>query len=275
MEKFKALLSRRFLGVPAGVFVLLGAAVVLFFAYRMRSSGDVTGVATATDATPAGDTGSTDDTQQPDFSALPDAPSATPVVTTTATNDTNDLWQRRAITWLMSTGYSLQIATNSISKYLSGDPLTTEEGKARDAAVAQFGLPPESVPDVIQKSSNPTSSQGRNTPATKQGEPPLNHKVVNGNDNTPSELAVLYYGTNDKDATSKIESANTTLVTPYAPGTSVHIPQSYYPHYYTATGHTKTIYEIARKNSTTPAKIEDLNPGMKFPVKVGTRVRVH
>lgn len=265
----RAFMARKVLGVPVMVFIFIGAAVILFFALRMRN--------TATDVPleepPTGDEGPGDFTEQPTFTALPDVASATPVVTTQATNDTNDLWKRRTIEWLMGNGYSVAVATNSISKYLSGDALNDAESKARDSAVKQFGLPPEDIPDVLHKSPNHTGRLST-PPASKQGQPPLGHEVKGRNDDTPSELGVLYYGTNSKDAVNKIQSANPTKVVPYAVGTKVRIPERYYPKYFKATGATHTLYDIARKNGVSAAAVEALNPGMKFPVKVGTRVRV-
>jgi len=146
----RAFMARKFLGIPAGVFVVIFAGVLLFVAIRMKSSDTTAADSTDTTDTPSGDAGPTDDTQQPDFSAVPsDGSTATPVITTVATNDTNDAWQRRAITWLMGNGYSVEIATTAINKYLNGGKLTTQEAKARDAAITQFGLPPESIPDSL------------------------------------------------------------------------------------------------------------------------------
>ena len=269
----RALMAKRVAGIPVMVIVALFAGVILFFAIRMRSStGDTTDA--SSDNTPAEDAGPTDDTQQPDFSAVPgDGLTATPVVTQTATNDTNDAWKRRTITWLMGNGYSVSVATTAITKYLNGEKLTVEEGKARDAAITQFGLPPEDIPDSPPISSG-AGKGSSNAPASKQGEPPLNHTVMGNRDNNPSELAVLYYGTNNADAVNKIRAANNTKVAPYAVGTKVHIPENYVPHYFTATAHIHTLYDIARRNGVDPSKVESLNPDKKFPVKPGTRVRV-
>ncbi|HEY6020472.1 MAG TPA: hypothetical protein VIY48_11340, partial [Candidatus Paceibacterota bacterium] len=215
-------------------------------------------------------------TQQPTFSAsdveMPVA-TATPIITQTATNDTNDAWKRRAIEYLMGNGYTVEVATNAISKYLNGEALSAKESEARDAAVKQLGLPPEDIPDVIRQHPKPEDTS--KTPAVAQGKPPLHHIVKGNRDNTARELAVLYYGTSDADATDKIHAANATQVEPYAVGSSIKIPEKFEPKYFRATGHTRTVYDIARRNSSTPAKIEALNPGMDFPVKVGTRVRVH
>lgn len=268
---FRAAMARKVFGVPVMVFVLIGAAVVLYFAWKMKSTPDTTG--DVAEEVPATDGGPDDFSQQPDFFARPDTPSATPVVTTTATNDTNDLWKRRAIEWLLGNGYSLEVSTNSVSKYLNGDPLTDRESKARNAVVGVLGLPPEDIPDVIHKSANHTNRLS-DAPASAQGRPPLNHTVKGKHDDTPSELAVLYFGTNNADAVNKITAANATKSIPYVVGIKVHIPEHYYPHYYRSTGHTNTLYEIARKNGVPAAKVEQLNPGMDFPVKVGTRVRV-
>lgn len=147
-------------------------------------------------------------------------------------------------------------------------------------AVTSVSTPPESDTDdgtnqTPTPPNQPTTPRPSTAPASKQGEPPLNHVVKGSRDNTPAELARLYYGTNSTDAINKIKAANDTTLPPYPVGSSVHIPEKYEPKYFDATAHIDTEYEIARRNNTTADKILALNPGMHFPVKAGTRVRVH
>jgi hypothetical protein len=181
--------------------------------------------------------------------------------------DTNELWGRRAVEWLTANGFTLSMASTAVTKYLSGEPLSYQEGQARDKAVGHFGLPPEGL--------IPTSTSAAPTPpASKQGTPPCNHTVRGARDNQPAELARVYYGIANADAINLIESKNPTLTKPYRVGTVVRIPVYRDPKYYVATSACRTLYEIARKNGTTAAAVKELNPGKTFPVKVGTRVRV-
>ena len=154
---------------------------------------------------------------------------------------------------------------------MNGESLNTKQKEARDKTVSHFGIPPQSIPSTTVTTKKTTSS---NAPASKQGDPPLRHTVMGTRDNTPAELARVYYGTTNQDAIEKIKSANTTMVVPYAVGSKVWIPAKYEPHYFKATAHIDTQYEIAKRNGTTAAKVEALNPHMHFPVKAGTKVRV-
>jgi hypothetical protein len=285
----RAAMAKRVAGIPVGIFALLFAGVILFFAIRMRSSTSAADT-TATDPTVATDGGNSDSTQQPDFVAKPvGSVTQEPATVDGNTPDTNDAWSRRAIVWLSAPaqGYSVDVATSAITKYLNSEQLTVEETKARNQAITQFGYPPEipepgppaempvDPPPTGGVPSGPAGPGTTNPPATKQGEPPLHHTVMGSRDNTPAELARVYYGTTNIDATEKIKAANTTLTPPYPVGTKVKIPENYQPHYFVATAHIDTQYEIAKRNSTTPAKIEALNPAIKhWPVKAGTRVRV-
>jgi hypothetical protein len=83
-------------------------------------------------------------------------------------------------------------------------------------AVTSVSTPPASDTDdgTGQTPTPPPAPKTPNAPASRQGQPPLHHTVMGTRDNTPAELARLYYGTNSSDATDKIKAANDTMVPP-------------------------------------------------------------
>lgn len=278
MEGLNQILRHRVLGIPVSFVALVISGLVLWYVVKKLKATPTdtttTGDSSTSDQTPATDAGPSDFTQQPTFSTVPSGTSGNDTqVTSPSKPATNDQWQRMSVEFLMANGYSLAVATDSISRYLNGERETTQQAAARDKAIAQFGLPPESIPDVIVKSPNPTGQTGGG-PAVKQGVPPLLHTVKGKNDNTARELAFLYYGTNDRASIDRIQSVNLGVAEPYPLGSKIHVPSDKAPRYYDATGGCNTQFCIARKNSTSAGAIETLNPGMNFPVKVGTRVRV-
>lgn len=259
---FRALLNKRIAGVPVYVVVLVLAAAALYGAWKLKPTPDETAPAdesptTADETLPFSDT-------QPIFDATPPLS----VGSVTSTNaDSNDLWGRRAIEYLTgSRGHDYSSASLAIGKFLDGMNLTYDEGAMRDEAIAALGLPPEPV--------GAAHTGVYRGPASRQGEPPLNHIVKGKSDDNAQELARLYYGQTSQDAIELIRSANTSLTVPYPIGSSVHIPGFHRPKYFTATRHTRTVYQIAQKNGTTADKLYALNPGMSFPVSRGTQVRV-
>jgi len=264
MEKFQALMRKKVAGIPVLYIALAVAAVMLYAAIRYRPVTEETEPTDAQAIDTGGDDVSGDyagTVQQPVFSSAPVAS-----VTAVVVEDTNEAWGRRAVEWLVSSGATLSLATSAITKYLNADTLSQAEGILRDKAVKQFGIPPEGL--------IATSTAGYAGPATRQGTPPCKHTVKGKSDNSFAELSLLYFGLNNADAINQMHSANPSLVEPLRVGQVVQIPAFHTPRYYTATSATRTLYAIASKNGTTPAKVQALNPRMVFPVKVGTRVRV-
>jgi hypothetical protein len=263
-SKASSILSRKVAGVPVMAIVGVIGLGILYAVIKMKPTPDPAPTAD----TPTGD--SNPDESQPVFQARPvessDAVSTS--VTQTQTQDTNDLWGRRAVGWLIAQGTDITIANSAVRKFLNGDALSFEEGQARDAAVKQFGIPPE---DITFGSVASFSGQ-----ATKQGVPPTTHTVKGTRDDTYGELGLLYYGSNSGDALDTLQAANLALGAkgPFAVGTRITIPKFSRPKYYRATTAARTVYAIAAKNGTSAGAILQLNDGMKFPVKVGTRVRV-
>jgi LysM repeat protein len=284
MANIEALTSKKVGGIPV-LYIVLGVAVVaLYGALKVKPSTPA-----ATDTTTPQDTaGDLPDTNQPVFSATPTITQPSGVVTSvsaTSGPDTDTLWSRRAIDYLRQNGFTLDVATSAINKYIAGEPLSATEASARDKAVAQFGLPPETVPDTSTipadpvVTSDPTqlpTTPNYNGPSSKQGVPPTHHTVKGTSDNTFAELATLYYGhTGDGDINlirSRNPSFSRSATLPV--GTVVSIPRLVSPKYYKATSATHTAVAIASKNGTTVERVRDLNPTVSFPVRVGTSVRV-
>ncbi len=258
-DAVKGLSSKKVYGIPVIWIVLIVAAAGLYGAFRLKPAPSDT--ADATDV-PEGDNSA--DTGQPVFTANP--VTIAPIESNPDNTDSNDKWARRSIEWLSANGATLSLATSAISKYINSEDLSFAEGALRDKAVKQFGLPPEGL-----SQSNTLGYQG---PAVKQGNPPTTHTVKGKSDDTFSELGRLYYGLSNWDAANLLRRANLTIVEPFPVGARITIPPYHDPTYYVATGATHTLYAIAAKNSTTAAKVQALNPGKTFPVKVGTRVRV-
>ena len=266
------ILKRKIAGVPVSILLLILVAGLLYMAIRMKSSSSTD----TTASTDLGDSGTATDSNgqsadQPIFLANPSQTVSTSTDTTTdstTSTATDQTWANGAIAWLITQQHaSVTNATNAITKYLAGQQLSQDEGRLRDLAVKQFGPPPES--GYVQ-----TSTAGYAGPAVRQGNPPTTHTVKGKSDNTPEELARLYYGMTTRDVVQFLESSNTSLTTPYPVGTKVTIPRYHAVKYYTSTQRNNTAAEIARANGRDIAAITALNPGMHFPVKVGTRVRV-
>lgn len=261
MGDWREWLQRKVLGVPV-LYILAGVAVIaLIYALRMQPSAPEEEIEGEPEA---GDSEFDDSDAQPVFIANPPTSTVTPPP---AQEDNNELWARRAISWLISTSdTTLQEATNAITKYLNEEDLNQNEAVLRDKAVKQFGLPPEGLLR--------SGTGGYRGPFSSQGVPPTTHTVRNKNDDTFRELAKGYYGRTDAAVLGLLRAANTTMNEPFSAGQRVTIPKRVNPRYFKATAAVRTLTAIAAKNATEQSEILALNPGMRFPVKVGTRVRV-
>lgn len=260
MERFTEFMQRKVFGIPAGVFVLIGAAVILFFAIRMKNTATVAEVSGETISDPPGGDGSGyDDTQYGGFVAgtsgvyQPSGATSTGAsVTAVAGQDTNVMWGVRVRNWLTANGASVDMSSAVVSKYLNGEGLTVEEAKWRDKAIGQFGYPPEEVgyagiipgtvtggpDDTPGPGTDPTPDAGGDggvftpdpvvipdAPAEKQGTSfPVRHSVRGPNDNTPGKLSRLYYGDASGAHTDRILNKNPGLNFPYHVGDVVYVP---------------------------------------------------
>lgn len=266
----KGLSGKKVLGVPVLYLGVLFVGVLVFFAWRMKP---VTDPADAEDDASGSGDGSADVSGDPDYSALATNGTVTvvqpgqPDAVTPVGNMTNDRWIAQGVAYLIAqgtaTGGDAQLA---LSTYVNGGQLTYTQGQYRDAVIKQYGLPPEL-----------TTPGGTDSPAAKrQGDPPTVHTVQGKNDNGYGVLERLYYGRSDNDTFDMLQVANPKLGQggPFAVGTKIIIPAYHSPSYYTATKTTRTLAAIASKNGTSQAAVAEYNDGMKFPVNVGTRVRV-
>jgi len=310
MEKVRAFLNQKVAGVPVTYILLVLAIVAVVVAVRMPKTTDVT----TEEELPPGPTDAPD-VSNPVFGA-------TPVISQPSTGlgvsgdgsqpDSNELWGRRSVEWLMAGGAKYGDANEAISRFLNEEPMTPDDVKLRDKAISHFGIPPEGMPrtvlfEVATDTTGIDSPPGTEfpapepapvpstpepptptplptpppapvpapAPASTQGVPPLMHVVRGNGDNQPYELARLYYGRNDEGATLLIASANDTKPGPqWDVGTHIRVPRYQEPSYFVATATIKSATEIAAKNGTTAAAIKILNPQRNFPVDKGTRVRV-
>lgn len=273
MGRLRELLGKKVAGVPVAyiaLFAVIGLAVYAWQTQSVSADDGATDDADATETDSAG--GDLDDSGQPVFVANP---STNPVgVTDPATNapvsvDDNDLWLKRTVAWLVQKGYAgAGDAQSAMSKYLNGDNLSYDEGQLRDKAIAQYGLPPEP----------PTPGTTAGKAATRQfSHFPGVHTVQGANDNTYAKIAQLYWGRQDAASISALTAANVVEIGhggSFPKGTKVKVPAYAVPKYYTATSATKSLPGIARKNGMAQARLQELNPTLKFPVAVGTRVRI-
>ncbi|HEY6018772.1 MAG TPA: peptidoglycan-binding domain-containing protein [Candidatus Paceibacterota bacterium] len=215
-------LNKKVLGVPvlylAGGFV----AILAVLAWRMKSAPSTPDTA-ATDTT--GAAGSTDTSLISDAGVYPEMPvgtvttgavASTPALENASIQD-NDEWLKRGVAFLIGRGIPAGEAQLALSTYLSGNQLSSAQGTMRDQTISELGLPPF-PPDVVQD---------QPAPAQAQGTIPRDHIVKGTNDNTPAEIATLYYGRADAFATGAITKAPQNADLPagqYAVGTPVYVP---------------------------------------------------
>lgn len=282
MDKLKELMGRKIAGIPVLYIVALFVVILAVVAWRMKPTQDVDEVPAdgAEDAAAAGDEVAGDPV--PTFVANP-APAyaggtAYPDPNATAAPDDNDRWMRRGIEWLAGQGHATaDQATIALQKYIAGDQLSIAEGKLRDLVITQFGLPPE-IPisgGTEQPAPTPTPTP---TPAPKKYIAPGYHTVTGKGDDSYTDMARLFYGRTDNAAVDLIQSYNISHghAGPFPVGARFWIPKYAPPKYVTARKGMQTAQEIIRKNPplNSAKMLAELNDGMKFPVKIGTKVRV-
>lgn len=268
---FQEILQRKVAGVPvlylAGGFVVILAVV----AWKMKPS---TPAAEETSEDAGGVPGESD--AAADYSSL--ATTGTVTVVQSAQNDiekaeyTNSDWQNDAVNYLIREKKATALdAESAISKALSGADLSFEESQLYNQAVEGLGKrPPDGISSVGTIGTQPGQKQFSLFPGK--------HVVKNSNDNTPSKLAALYYGSGSIENARLIAGANSALGAPgvtYAAGTTVTIPAFHSPKFYTVTGRGDTTAKgVGAKNGVPEATILVLNTGHSQPYKVGSGVRV-
>jgi hypothetical protein len=271
MNSIKELASKKVGGVPVLYIVALVVAVLGIVAWRMKStpeepeeSADST---QAEEEVPSSEEVATADYGFAATRGTVTVSGASLDTDTASVLDTNELWVRRGAEYLASQGYTATNGLTALTKYVEGQELSYEEGGMRDKAVAQLGLPPETI----------TPGSTKDAPGKRVGNPPVTHTVKGSNDNTYTKLASLYYSRTDGFAIDLLQRDNVNRLGhegPFPVGTTVKIPKWQSPVYATAKTGMTTLAQFAAKNSVTKTAVQEMNDGVKFPVKTGKKVRV-
>lgn len=274
MNRIQEFLRKRFLNIPVMYWLAAGVIALAIFAWRLKPA--TTEEVGDTGSDPGAEGGLNDPTTA-DYDNL--LPSGTVIVqpqpkpAEEAVQQTNESWAQSAIQLLIDDDQADPgDAQTAIMLYLQGAELTIDQAKLRDYAIRKLKIPPEPIDTVGTTKPQPARRQFTNFPGK--------HTVKGNDDNTPEKLSALYYGSGKwKLGANKIVQFNHTLgpaTTTYPVGTTITIPEWREPVYYTATATTNTAAKIAAryKPNLTAAMVNDLNPGMSFPVKPGTKVRV-
>lgn len=304
MEKLRALMSRKVAGIPvmAIAAVLMGA--LLYAAFKMKSAPEDEELtdASATDVDSEMAVGDGDDSnEQPTFivpgsrlntGGVSTDTGTVPEVPGMAVPTTNDLWRSEVTTWLIGQGLSGTDAAMIMSNYFNGVSMPATSSAWVNKAIAKFGIPPEGPPDYVSLPTTPTPNQETPLPAEPNQEAKQvayakshggkqfsggtgKHFVQGSSDNTFNELARLYYGNSD-GLRIKIHSYNAGYREPFPKHRIIFVPKYVDPKYYRVAkkGERTDIAWVAGKNGTSTDALRKLNPGVKWPLKRGQRVRV-
>lgn len=285
MNGLRELWGKKIGPVPVPVIALVVVVILAVVAWRMKATA---GVPTEEIAAVEEETAAAADLQDaegriPPFVANPPA-SGSPVPDTDGQIgqvDSNDQWMRRAIEWLAGQGHATaDQATIAMQRYLAGEQLSIAEGRLRDLAISHFGLPPElpesgGTVDPVVTTPVPTTPVPS---APKRYIAPGFHTVTGPSDDSYTDMARLFYGRGDNAAIDLIQSYNVSRghQGPFPVGTRFWIPKYAAAKYVTATKTMRTAAQIIGKNPplNSTKMLTELNDGMKFPVAIGTRVRV-
>ena len=277
---FQEFAAKKVLGVPV-LYLAAGAVTILaIVAWRMKPSPDDSpgldtddAVAGTEDESNAGGLvgmGSPYDGLTSDGTVVVQPQQPAPDATAPVIDD-NDEWVKAGAEWLVSKNLATGTqASAALNKYIGGEERSFDEDALVNAVIKEKGLPPDPIGQVGTVSPAPAQKQFSSFPG--------NHVVKNNNDNTPGKLAALYYGNGDALHANKIAAANHKLgpaSTTYTAGTKVYVPAWVSPGYFVATASTRSAQDIAKKSGISVAVLQGLNPGMVFPVSIGTKVRNH
>lgn len=220
----KALMTKKVAGVPLVWVAAIVAAGLLYMAIRMPRNDAPMEDTEPSDSDAIG--GDIADIQQPVFSANSSdyANGVGSSVTVIPTQDTNEIWGRRVTEALLAANYPYNDVAGMVSKYLAGQTLSDAESDLRDIAIRQFGLPPEGVDYAGAAPSEDEEGDEPDKEPIRRGNPPTTHIVAGYLDDTPSELATLYYDVNTVVARGRIQDANPSQSFPADVGTHVVIP---------------------------------------------------
>lgn len=282
MERIKALMARKVFGIPVLYLVAVAVAVLGYFAWKMKPATDK-----PEEETPSSDgsEGEQPLSGQPVFTSNPAPTYVQPSgdVSTEPSVDTNDKWLRRSIEWVAANkGVGVDEAQVALQAYLNGDQLSVRQGQIRDFAIAHFGLPPELVTSggtVDAPVPVPIPDEPPPTPTpTPNAQPPTYYTTKSGD--TWTSVCRKFYGNGDNAHVDYLQSWNVRSGAPHSgamrAGIRLFVPNYQPPKYIKATATMRTAADIIKRNPplNSAAMLSELNDGMKFPVKVGTKVRV-
>lgn len=187
----------------------------------------------------------------------------------------NDAWVKQGAEWATNAKKaSGTVAYTTLTKYVSGEDMSYEEGELVNAVIAEKGQPPEPIGKVGAISDQPARKQFSGSNGT--------HVVKGTNDNTAAKLATLYYGNSDSLRIAQYNTSLGTATTTYPVGTKVTIPSYVTPYYYTVNGKARRgqtkndqwFQTIGAIHGASAAMISAINPNLSEPIKVGTKVRI-
>ncbi len=138
-------LTKKAMGVPIGVWLLLGLGAVGYIIYKRRSTAAATAPVASTgsgDYQAAGDSAG-DSTDEDSGSA--DSGTST---SSTSTYSDNGAWGVAAVNWLVAHGYDATTSNQAVNLYLASEALTTQEQAMVNLAITALGAPPQLVPPV-------------------------------------------------------------------------------------------------------------------------------
>lgn len=136
-------LRKKVAGIPVLYLALAAAIVLAVIAYRLNAAPSSNSAADPNVDPSADPSGDGVLFPEPTTGTVIVAPT-NPIPTPTDSIDTNDEWLKKSVLFLINErGANPGIAQVALQTYLEGNSLTVEQGKLRDAAVRQFGLPPE------------------------------------------------------------------------------------------------------------------------------------
>ncbi len=278
---FKGLMQKKVMGIPVLYVAGLLVAILAVVAWRMKPAAEPVEAVAGEDPYATDPEGALEGSA-PVYVANPSAPGyggggSTPTPAEPV-EPTNEVWARYAIEWLAAEGHATaDQASIAIDKYLAGEQLSIAEGRLRDLAISHFGLPPDRPTSGGTESPDPVTPTP-STPTPKKYIAPGFHTVTGSSDDSYTDMARLFYGRTDNAAIDLIQSYNVSQghQGPFKPGTRFWIPKYAAPKYVKATSTMRTAAQIIAKNPplNSVKMLQELNDGMKFPVAVGTKVRV-
>ena len=267
-----SILRKKVAGVPV-IYLGVGTAIALsVVAWRTQSDPGTAseGGSEASDPYVGSDAGLYPDTPQGTVVVAPDRlPVVEPDLELTRQDiPSNTVWLQRGINFLTSRGVGAGDAQAALVTYLEGQGLTFDQGKLRDQAVAELGPPPV-VPGIGGTRPKPDA------PAAVQGPLPRTHYVRGTNDDSYGDIAQLYYRSQNPLLLDGLQGANGNIPAPFRVGSGIKVPAPNQREYYTVKSAERQYYsQIARSFGLTSEGLQALNPGLRSPFKIGTKVRV-